>query len=173
MLTKLSMLAMAAAVFFVPGSVLDTAQQTEMVTAHNRWRKEVGAPALKWSTSLALSAQTWAEQLKSRGCNMVHSGSPGLGENLYWASAVTWSSGRTEEQAVSPADVVSSWAKEKENYSYQTDSCARGQMCGHYTQVVWDKTTEVGCARAICSDKSQVWVCNYKPQGNIIGQRPY
>jgi pathogenesis-related protein 1 len=173
MLTKVFMLAMAVALF-TPASVLDSAQQAEMVSAHNQWRKEVGAPPLKWSANLASTAQAWADQLqKSHGCKMVHSGSSGLGENLYWASPERFSSGKSEEQTLSPKDVVNSWAEERKDYTYSTNSCAPGKVCGHYTQVVWSKTTEVGCGKAICSDKSQVWVCNYKPPGNIIGQKPY
>ena len=174
MLSKLFIFAMALAVSAMPGSVLDTTQQSEMVAGHNRWRKEVGAPAVKWSADLAAKAQAWANHLKqTRGCNMVHSGSSGLGENLYWASPQRWSSGKTEEQAISPADVVNSWAQERKDYRYRTNSCATGKVCGHYTQLVWSKTTEVGCGKAICSDKSQVWVCNYTPPGNFIGQKPY
>jgi pathogenesis-related protein 1 len=104
---------------------------------------------------------------------MVHSGSSGLGENLYWASPERFSSGKSEEQTLSPKDVVNSWAGERKDYTYSTNSCARGKVCGHYTQVVWSKTTEIGCGKAVCFDKSQVWVCNYKPPGNIIGQKPY
>lgn len=167
MLTNVFVLAMAVALF-APDSVLDTAQQTEMVAPHNRWRKEIGVPAVSWSADLASKAQAWANHLKeTRGCNQMHSGSAGVGENLYWASPKRWSSGKTEEQSISPADVVDSWAQERKDYTYRTNSCATGKVCGHYTQVVWRITTEVGCGKAVCSDKSQVWVCNYKPAGKF------
>jgi hypothetical protein len=43
---------------------------------------------------------------------------------------------------------------------------------GHYTQIVWRETKEVGCA--IDSAKGQdVLVCRYFPAGNVQGQKPY
>ncbi len=45
-------------------------------------------------------------------------------------------------------------------------------QCGHYTQIVWRGTTTLGCAVARSSFR-EVWVCEYSPAGNIVGQRPY
>lgn len=47
---------------------------------------------------------------------------------------------------------------------------------GHYTQVVWAKTTLIGCGRMTYKDKG--WnkhyvVCNYGPSGNFIGAKIY
>jgi len=48
-------------------------------------------------------------------------------------------------------------------------------VCGHYTQVVWSGTTHVGCAAAIDAscEWAQVWVCQYSPPGNYMGQTAY
>ncbi|WP_343074945.1 CAP domain-containing protein [sulfur-oxidizing endosymbiont of Gigantopelta aegis] len=40
-------------------------------------------------------------------------------------------------------------------------------MCGHYTQVIWHTTQQLGCAAIACKDKSQIWLCEYAPAGNI------
>jgi len=56
--------------------------------------------------------------------------------------------------------------------------------CGHYTQIVWDTTTQVGCAIQACPagigspppGVTTAWsyvVCDYSPPGNIVGLRPY
>jgi pathogenesis-related protein 1 len=66
--------------------------------------------------------------------------------------------------------VVGAWAGESRNYDYASNKC-RG-VCGHYTQIVWAGTREVGCAVATGGGR-QVWVCNYDPPGNWIGKRPY
>ena len=46
-----------------------------------------------------------------------------------------------------PAQVVDAWASEAPGYDYKTNSC-RAATCGHYTQMVWRNTHEVGCAVA-------------------------
>lgn len=151
-----------------------------MIDAHNKIRREVGAPGLVWSNELARYAQEWADYLANqRGCTMQHRSATGstqlkYGENLYWASGIRWTDGRQEIQQVSPAKVVLSWAEEAEYYNYAANSCQKGKVCGHYTQVVWKESKFLGCGQAVCSrDKSQVWVCNYNPPGNIVGYRPY
>ncbi|MBO4329990.1 MAG: hypothetical protein J5820_05070, partial [Rhodocyclaceae bacterium] len=37
---------------------------------------------------------------------------------------------------------------------------------GHYTQMVWNTTTEIGCGYKVCSGAIQM-VCNYNPPGNV------
>lgn len=134
-----------------------------IVAAHNAWRKKVGVPNLTWSSTLASVAQKWANTLKStNNCAMKHSGNVNYGENLYWASGFT----PTTQQ------VVDAWGNEVKDYTYATNKCATGKVCGHYTQVVWKDTTKVGCGKATCGT-DQVWVCNYDPPGNWIGQKPY
>ncbi len=172
-LVKISITVLSMSTFVHAGD-LDTA---EIVSAHNKWRTEVGvAEALSYSAALAQSAQVWADNLKNTNrCQMRHSKPHGeYGENLYWGSALQWSDGRSELQQVTPTQVVDSWGSEKMDYDYATNSCKPGKMCGHYTQMVWRSTTTVGCAVAVCEDsKQQVWVCQYQPPGNWVGEKPY
>ncbi|NTV13300.1 MAG: hypothetical protein HGA96_05130 [Desulfobulbaceae bacterium] len=119
------------------GTALTAPQQTEMVNAHNRWRRQVGVTPLRWAADLGEVAQHWAEHLRdSNDCNMVHSGASKLGENLHWESAVQWSDGRTERQEVTPTQATAGWGAEKADYDYATNRCASGKVCGHYTQMV-------------------------------------
>jgi pathogenesis-related protein 1 len=153
---------------------LDAAQVSEALTAHNRWRARVSVPPLAWSEALAQSSARWAAQLDQDGqCRMEHSDAPDLGENLYWASPIRWSTGLTTAQDVRPAFVVDVWGRELTDYLAESNTCRPGKTCGHYTQIVWKETREVGCALRVCGVKDQVWVCQYRPAGNYIGQRPY
>jgi len=147
-----------------------------MVKAHNRWRMEAGVKEpLVYSAELAAASRLWANTLQqSNQCQMEHSEGEDYGENLFWASATQWSDGRLELQKVTPAMVVDSWGSEKAYYNYADNSCKEGEMCGHYTQVVWRDTQQVGCAVAVCENtRQQVWVCQYLPAGNWEGKKPY
>jgi pathogenesis-related protein 1 len=159
----------------LPAQALDF-DTNAMVSAHNRWRKTVGAPPLTYAPKLAAESQEWANHLKnSNHCQMTHSKPDGkYGENLFWASAIEWSDGKLELQKISPAKVVDSWASERKDYDYHHNSCAPGKMCGHYTQIVWRASRTVGCAVAVCEDsREQIWVCRYQPPGNWVGEKPY
>ncbi|WP_299879256.1 pathogenesis-related family 1 protein [uncultured Cocleimonas sp.] len=146
-----------------------------VLKSHNRVRAKHRLKPLKWSNKLARYSKEWANHLGSgSSCTMRHrSGQPPYGENLYWSSAVVWSDGFRETNRVTIKDVVKAWTDEERWYDYQSNSCKPGQKCGHYTQVVWKNTTEVGCAVKVCNDKSQTWVCSYNPPGNFTGMRPY
>jgi len=146
----------------------------QIISTHNRFRAKHGLNGLSWSNELASYSQEWANTLKNtNACRMRHRPNNSYGENLSWASPVSWSDGKRTIQQITSADVVNDWGNEDKWYNYQRNSCQPGRKCGHYTQMVWKDTTQVGCAVAICKDLSQVWVCNYNPPGNYVGQRPY
>ncbi len=147
-------------------------QQEEFVRAHNKWRKQVGATDLRWSADLAAHAAAWAVTLAGRGCSLRTSRTEDLGENLFYFGASGPSATRVLA-TVTPSYVVDDWASEVSNYSYERNACARGKTCGHYTQVVWSRTREVGCGMAMCSRDEAIWVCSYRPAGNVRNQRPY
>lgn len=136
-----------------------------ITAAHNRAREALGIAPLSWSPELARYAQRWADKLQRRGCDLQHRPRSGPdaqrhGENLFGASG----------QSASAEQVVDMWLAERADYDAKTNRC-RG-VCGHYTQVVWRKSERLGCAMAVCGD-TEVWVCNYDPPGNFMGQRPY
>jgi pathogenesis-related protein 1 len=132
-----------------------------IVERHNYWRAQVGVAPLEWSNELARVADAWARKLKLDGCAFRHS-STDYGENLFRGTTGYYSA----------ADAVDDWADERHDYNYATNSCKPGEVCGHYTQIVWAKTTRVGCAKTTCNGMD-TWVCNYDPPGNYIGQKPY
>ncbi|MCS6794357.1 MAG: CAP domain-containing protein [Raineya sp.] len=141
----------------------EPANMAGITERHNYWRRELGLPPLKWSNQLAKVAQKWADELKKKGCKMEHSTNK-YGENIYWYKG---------SKRSTPQKAVDAWAKEKENFNFETLQCnGHWTKCGHYTQLIWEDTKKVGCGVAYCGDE-EIWVCNYEPAGNIVGQKPF
>ena len=46
------------------------------------------------------------------------------------------------------------------------------EQVGHYTQLMWRRSTAVGCAVAQ-SRSEDVLVCRYSTAGNVVGEKPY
>jgi len=151
-----------------PRGPVTSAEAVEMVNAHNAWRTRAGVLSIRWAADLAAQAQNRALQLARRDCALEHGNLPDdVGENLYRASALERESGGRAFYAVLPAHVVDAWGAESADYSPANDSCAPGRQCGHYTQIVWPSTEEVGCGMAVCPSLGQVWACRYRPRGNV------
>jgi pathogenesis-related protein 1 len=131
----------------------------EMLAAHNAVRAKVSLPPLSWSDKLASAAQEWANTLIEKK-EFLHRPKSKTGENLY----------EVEGAKSSPKQVVERWASESSNYDYKSNRCHG--VCGHYTQIVWRDTKEVGCAVGRGGAR-EVWVCEYSPPGNYVGHRPY
>lgn len=158
-------------------------QSEKVLEAHNDLRKQHFDAPLKYSKALEKSAQQWVKQLaQENGCKMKHSHIKGLGENIFWQSAKTIKTKKSNETQwhikkevikVPASQPVQAWYDEIKDYDYATNTCKKGAVCGHYTQVVWKESKEVGCAAYVCDSKAQLWVCQYQPAGNIIGQKPY
>lgn len=134
--------------------------------AHNRLRAKYEVPGLTWDGTMAAYAQKWADHLKAKGCELEHRPADGktrrvLGENLFWS----W------KHKARGSDVLDSWGAESRFYDPKTGECVGG-ICGHFTQAVWRDSTHLGCGMAECGD-AEVWVCNYYPPGNYLGEKAY
>ena len=151
-----------------------------LTVLHNQIRQQQQLSPLQWSNKLAHHAQEWADYLATQNqCRMKHRPLSGVhqriyGENILWASPRRWlSSGAVEIQPLSVRDVVLAWLDEKKYYDYAANRCQTGEQCGHYTQIVWRSSRLIGCGMTLCSDLGQLWVCNYDPPGNYVGEKPY
>ena len=138
-----------------------------LLDRHNFYRSQVGVPALKWSDRLASNAQGWANNLAARGGKTLqHSSGSGEGENLWMGSA-----GYFSQQTM-----VDGWGGEKKYYKPgvfpDVSTTGNWSDVGHYTQLVWRNTTEVGCAIATAGG-NDILVCRYSPPGNYMGQKAF
>ena len=148
-----------AQVAAAPGSFDDL-----LLAAQNAERQRIGQPELVWSEGLAAQAQLWANSLARRGSFEHSSGGSGQGENLWMGTS----------GAFSPEQMIGGFISEARlfrpgrfPYVSRTGNWAD---VGHYSQIIWPGTREVGCALARGRD-NDVLVCRYWPAGNVMGQQ--
>ena len=75
---------------------------------------------------------------------------------------------------LTPSGAVEMWASEENLYTWSaTYSMADFNAgSGHYTQLVWRTSIEIGCGTASCGN-AIVISCRYSPPGNMIGSSVY
>ena len=126
----------------------------DLLDSHNAMRAKHCAPPLAWSPKLAAYAQNWANAMRDRGCKFEHSRGNKFGENLAGGT-----SGTLDGRAV-----TAMWYDEVKIYSFKNGGFS--METGHFTQLVWRATTQVGCATSSCNGMD-LWVCEYDPPGNV------
>ncbi|MFY7745025.1 MAG: CAP domain-containing protein [Erythrobacter sp.] len=140
--------------------------EQEWLGEHNAERKALGLEPLRWNHSLRRDAQDWAEELAARG-QFRHSpqlASLGQGENLWMGT----------RDKYAPWQMIDLFIAEKRIFRPGTfpevSTTGRWSDVGHYTQIIWPETREVGCATAV-NNRHEVLVCRYWPAGNVMGYR--
>ncbi|CAH1272404.1 PI16 [Branchiostoma lanceolatum] len=154
-------------------SSLSTRGKEAIVASHNNYRRNAAPLAanmqqMSWNEDLAGIAQAWADRcIYDHNAQRADNFPGSVGENIYVTSG-----------EYTPGDEVDDWHTERKDFTFSTNQCAR--TCGHYTQVVWARTNQVGCGVALCDiiqglgwRDSFLVVCNYAPSGNTVGERPY
>jgi len=124
---------------------------------HNYYRRMHGVPDVKWSSAIQKYAQEWAEKIAAED-RMYHRQPNKYGENIYW-----YSGGDSDG-----IDAVDAWYSEIKNYNYSLPVFS--MTTGHFTQVVWKGSIEIGCGKARSKSGKIFVVCNYSPPGNYRGQ---
>lgn len=122
-----------------------------VLNSTNAYRARYNASAVTWNATLASFA---GEYLARSDCRFAHSNGP-YGENL------------AEGYANATAG-VEGWGDEASRYNF--DSPGFDHDTGHFTQLVWKNTTDVGCDRRLCGQSGWYLVCEYWPRGNVLGQ---
>ncbi|NWH21295.1 CRIS2 protein, partial [Grus americana] len=138
-------------------------QQKLIVDKHNTLRRGVKPSAsnmmkMEWCPLAAKNAKNWANKctLRHSPANMRRT-TEQCGENLFMSSApLSWSY------------VIQAWYNEEKDFQYGTGAKTQGGVVGHYTQLIWYNSYQIGCAVAYCprSQFSYFYVCQYCPPGN-------
>jgi uncharacterized protein YkwD len=160
---RLTIAAFAALTLGLPACAhADPGSTEELLAANNAYRANLGLPPLHWSDRLAAEAQQWAVHLAEIG-QLVHSGP---GQNLAMATA----------GSMSLTQLVDLWGNEQADFTNgdfpDISTTGNWMDVGHYSQMIWRATTEVGCGFAE-NNGIDMLVCDYNPPGNVMGERAY
>ena len=159
----------------VPGGVGEPANLAGITLFHNQVRAAVqttpALPPMQWDPDLAAYAAAYVAMCKDGGdavSGLVDhnpnrtnvAGYSVIGENIFGSPATA-----------SAKIAVDTWAAEKSNFTYPS-GCSG--TCGHYTQIVWRTSVNLGCALYKCNGLTygNTVLCNYGPAGNS-GGAPY
>ncbi len=166
------MLTVTCAVFYYSGDTLVAGESFsgEITGAHNKYRIELGIEGLRWSDTLAVHAQKWSDHLASLGGRRIMHAPASVrgneGENIWMGTAGYY----TLKQ------MVDGWGGEKKYFVYGTfpnvSNTGKWSDVGHYTQVIWKDTKEVGCGKSTAGGYD-ILVCRYSPPGNYMNKKPY
>ena len=135
--------------------------QQNALDAHNKYRKKHHVGNLVLSKDLCNIAQKYAESLARTG-NFAHSGDSyngnPMGENLFacYGMKIT---GKT---------MTDDWYNEINDYNFNRPGFKSGT--GHFTQVVWKGSKQVGFGYAQARDGYYYGVANYYPAGNYMNE---
>lgn len=184
-------------------TVLKGGERNRFVAAHNAARKAVGVDPLAWSDELSEVALDSLDRQKDQLIEKAKEGwangrvvlpehrlDDQYGENIAgWAGskvpgaerAVTW--WLEEKAAFDKLNASGSYqfGDEAEKTEIDSEGNERPVVVGHYTQMVWKATRQLGAAKLsfqLADDRGTVRtyvavVCNYDPAGNINGQKPF
>ncbi|WP_343528622.1 CAP domain-containing protein [Sphingomonas sp.] len=140
-----------------------------MLDGHRAARAELGLAPLVWDEGLAGNALAYARELARTG-RFQHAEQPQgptrQGENLWTGTRGAY---RYDE-------MMGHWVAEKRDFVNLPvpQSSRTGQFgdVAHYTQIVWARSTAVGCAMA-SNARDDFLVCRYSPTGNVFGERAF
>lgn len=148
---------------------MDAETASTLLALQNEKRaKHQDTSPLTWSDSLSAWAYGYADSLKGTAydpCSgsLKHSSNRNnQGENIAYASYANWDY------------MIDMWYNEIQSYDYNdiTGIYHDGTEVGHFTQLVWAASQEVGCAAVQCPNDGTYLLCEYSPEGNIYDGNP-
>lgn len=163
-----------------PVTKLTSDQFVEAINAHNSVRGREPAANMRktyWNDEMSSVAQAWANECQWKHGMLNDCSGNRIGQNLYVEAS---------PDKVAPklnlTYVVESWNNERNDWTWETSTCAPGKLCGHWTQLAAAYSSGVGCAYNYCPTITvggAVWynalyvACDYTPPGNVMGEPIY
>lgn len=155
----------------------ESSDMSGATATHNKWRERVGVARVQYNTTLANAAKSYAERCvwehSGRNERSAGSGFGSVGENLAYTSQRLADYGGVQR-------AVEAWVEERYDWDFgMVIGDGNFAAYGHYTQVVWSSTTDIGCGAAYCDNIQGIGrggtmiVCRYGPAGNYRGRAPY
>ncbi len=133
--------------------------RAQMLTRHNYYRAQHQVGNLVRLSAIETIAQEYSEYLASIG-KMQHSDNKyngdSLGENLYYGYL----------SSNIGTNAVDLWYSEESLYDYNNPGYKSG--IGHFTQLVWKNSKNLGCGVGCKSNNYCYVTCNYYPAGNFL-----
>ncbi|XP_032289836.1 Golgi-associated plant pathogenesis-related protein 1 isoform X1 [Drosophila virilis] len=126
--------------------------ENDVLKLHNEYREKHGCPSLTLDSGLSAECKTYAEEIAGKD-SMIHSTGP-YGENLCYTTS-------------DPTTCVKMWYDEIKDYDF--DKPKYSPATGHFTQVIWKASKELGVGQAKSATGKNYVVARYKPAGNVEG----
>ncbi|XP_023567784.1 serotriflin-like isoform X2 [Octodon degus] len=116
---------------------------------------------MTWNSEVARNAEIWAKKCRfsHSPVNQRKTALSGCGENYFWSTdPKPW------------PYVIKSFYDEVKDFQFGVGNTRKDAQIGHYTQLVWASSHQLGCAMAPCpphQTRRYFYVCHYCPMGNI------
>uniref|UniRef100_A0A915CD53 SCP domain-containing protein n=1 Tax=Parascaris univalens TaxID=6257 RepID=A0A915CD53_PARUN len=176
------LLAKAAQIAVAPSTFNAKSFRQYLLKYHNIYRNRHDAPPLTNSDKLQNSAQQWAQQLANSVSCLKHDPFKRYGENLFFYAAKEF----PDEETLAEATVQSFYI-EAPSYDYHAFKPSDYFKTGHFTQLIWKSTKNLGIGVAIrrfdghrtnsCQpnfDSNLLYVVvKYDPPGNVQSSQYY
>ncbi|XP_030373573.1 Golgi-associated plant pathogenesis-related protein 1-like [Scaptodrosophila lebanonensis] len=127
--------------------------ENSVLDEHNRYRAKHNTPKLTLNADLSSGCASYAKEIAAK--NSLDHSIGNYGENLCVRSS-------------NPVECVKMWYDEMKDYDFKKPKFS--SATGHFTQMLWRSSKEMGVGKAKSSGGLIYVVARYKPAGNVVGK---
>ena len=151
-----------------PSSAYSREEVNAILTAHNDARRAVHPyaaemPMLTWDEELAAYSRHYGLSCPYEPRSTAERSSAGLAGVEFVGQSVVFGNFSSPT-----ADALAQMVSGRASFTYPF-TCAAGEDCSHYMQMIWAESTRVGCStNTACGDGAR-FVCSYAEGANLPG----